>query len=181
MLNISRTTLYRRMEGTGIVGSTDLTDSELDEIVREYKLTHPNDGEVMTIGHIRSCNLAIPRSRIRMSLHRVDPSGIEERRLRTVCQRVYQVDSSNSVWHIDGNHKLIRYKLVIHGCVDGFSRIIPFLKCSTNNCASTVFSLFEQAIGTCGYPLKVRTDGGGENVDVWRYMIDLGDSSSVRW
>ena len=111
MLNISRTTLYCRMEGTGIVGSTDLTDSELDEIIREYKVTHPNDGEVMIIGHIHSCNLTIPRSRICKSLHRVDSSGIEEKRLRTVRRRVYQVDSSNSVWHIDGNHKLICYKL----------------------------------------------------------------------
>ena len=29
----------------------------------------------------------------------------------------------NSLWHLDGHHSLIRWKILIHGCIDGFSRI----------------------------------------------------------
>ena len=33
----------------------------------------------------------------------------------------------------DGNHKLIHWNMVIHGGVDGFSRLILYLHCSNNN------------------------------------------------
>ena len=73
---------------------------------------------------------------------------------------------------MDGNHKLIRYKFVIHGAVDGFSRMVTFLKCSTNNTAGTVLQSFVNAVQSYGVPKKLRTDFGGENVDAWDYMID---------
>ncbi|KAF4114111.1 hypothetical protein G5714_004334 [Onychostoma macrolepis] len=41
----------------------------------------------------------------------------------------------NSLWHIDGNHKLIRWRIVIHG----YSRLVVFLRASDNNRGGTVF------------------------------------------
>lgn len=82
------------------------------------------------------------------------------------------------MWHIDGNHKLIKYKLVIHGAVDGYSRVITFLNCSANNRADTVYHLFENAVSVYGLPKKVRTDAGEENVDIWRHMIEQHRNSS---
>lgn len=76
----------------------------------------------------------------------------------------------NALWHLDGNHKMIRYRFVIHGAIDGFSRLITFLKCSNNNRASTVLTNFMDAIKEYGIPSRVRTDLGGENVRVWEYM-----------
>ncbi|KAK5861621.1 hypothetical protein PBY51_023003 [Eleginops maclovinus] len=39
--------------------------------------------------------------------------------LRAMSQRLhrraYQVAGPNSLWHLDGNHKLIRWRIVIHG------------------------------------------------------------------
>ena len=76
----------------------------------------------------------------------------------------------NALWHQDGNHKLIRWRLVVHGAIDGYSRLITFLNCSNNNFASTVLDCFFKATQEYGTPSRVRTDHGGENVRVWDYM-----------
>ena len=121
MLHMSRKTLYRRLEGSDLMGYTDIPDQELDALIQSYKETHPNDGEAMITGHLRACQVYIPRSRIREAIHRVDPMGVEERIRTTIRRREYHVEAPNSVWYIDGNHKLIRWKFVIHGAVDGYS------------------------------------------------------------
>ena len=115
ILHISRQTLYRRLEGSELMGYTDISDQELDSLIQSYKETHPNDGEAMIIGHLRACEVYIPRSRIRESIHRVDPIGVEETSRTTIRRREYHVEASNRVWHIDGNHKLIGWKLLSTG------------------------------------------------------------------
>lgn len=60
----------------------------------------------------------------------------------------------------------------IHGGIDGFSRSIVFLKCSTNNKAETVKEHFMQAVQEFRLPLRIRTDHGTENVSVAKFMLD---------
>ena len=50
--------------------------------------------------------------RIRDSLRRIDPVGVVSRLIHTVNRRTYSVPSPNALWHVDGNHKLIRYRYV---------------------------------------------------------------------
>ena len=180
-LGISRSTLYRALEYSDMIGYTDINDNDLDQIILRYKQTHPHDGERMLIGHLRSLNIHIPRWRIRQCIHRVDPNGVRERSIKLIQRRTYFVKGPNYVWHMDGNHKLIRWKFVIHGAVDGYSRLILFLKCSTNNRATTVLESFAAAVQSYGLPRKLRTDLGGENVDAWEYMVTQygGDESTI--
>ena len=72
----------------------------------------------------------------------------------------------------DGHHKLIRWGLVTHGGIDGFSRLIVFLQCSSNNRASTVYDLFLSAIHRYSLPSRVRSDHGRENYLVAVHMLE---------
>ncbi len=77
----------------------------------------------------------------------------------------------NSLWHIDGHHSLIRWRYVVHGCIDGYSRMITYLHCATNNQSETVFNYFRDAIAKYGVPSRVRSDQGGENQKVCYFMV----------
>ena len=49
--------------------------------------------------------------------------------------------------------------------------MIVFLHCSTNNRAKTVLDLFQAAVESFGLPSRVRSDKGGENMQVAWYML----------
>lgn len=74
--------------------------------------------------------------------------------------------------HLDGNHKLISWRIVIHGAIDGYSRVVTFLKCVTNNEADTVLSHFLASTVQYRCPLRIRTDHGTENIGVARWMLE---------
>lgn len=175
ILGISRSTLYCRLEEEGVdltCTYSDISNHDLDRAVESIKYTHPNDGERLMIGHLHCLGIIVPRSRVRASIHRVDPVNTAIRRSITIRKRVYCVDGPNSLWHIDGLHKLIKWRFVIHGAVDGYSQTIVYLRCSTNNRASTVMASFSDAVIKYGLPDRVRSDLGGENSEVWRYMLE---------
>ena len=99
---------------------------------------------------VRSINILLLI--MHLPIHRVDPTNTAIRRSKAIRRRVYHVEGPNSLWHVDGNHKLIRWRFVVHGGIDGYSRIIVYLKCSTNNLASTVMISFFQAVHDHGLP-----------------------------
>ena len=143
------------------------------------KQHHPNDGERLVLGHLARQNIILPRTRIRAFIHRIDPEGTAIRRSLAVRRQVYHAEGPNYVWHIDGNHKLIKYHFIIHGAIDGYSRTVMYLTCSDNNRASTVLSSFTKAVQENGLPTHVRSDLGGENVDVWRFMVEQHSSPTA--
>ena len=59
-----------------------------------------------------------------------------------------------------------------HGGIDGYSRLIVFLRCSSNNRAATVYELFLSAVQKHNLPSRVRSDEGQENIMVARHMIE---------
>ena len=126
----------------------------------------------MVQGHLRAQGINVQRSRIRATIRDVDPQGVRARQHLRILRRVYSVPCPNYLWHVDGNHKLIRWGFVLHHGIDGFSRLVTFGKFSTNNRATTVLQLFREAVVRYGHPVRIRTDHGGENVEIWRYMVE---------
>ena len=55
----------------------------------------------------------------------------------------------------DGHHKLVRWGMVTHGAIDGYSRLVVFLRCSNNNTAETVYNLFLSAVQRFGLPSRM--------------------------
>ena len=58
---------------------------------------------------IRASGMRVQRSRVRSIVTNVrGEQGLVEN--RAVCRRTYNVPGSLHMWHIDGNHKLVRYE-----------------------------------------------------------------------
>ena len=106
---------------------SDIDDLHLDIMVEEIQRQYPNWGEKSVSGHFASTGMKIQRWRVRESLRRVSPLAVKQRFRQAIHRREYRVPYPNSLWHIDGYHKLIKWKIVIHGGVDGYSRVPVYL------------------------------------------------------
>jgi len=156
--------------------------NELDNFVYDIVADNPDRGETMIMSYIRSEGFNITQLQLRESIRRVDPEGRDKRHSKQTKRRVYWVPGPHHLWHIDGNHKLRRFNIVISAAIDGFSRLCPYIRCSGNNEAVTTLSHFEIGVTRYGCPSRVRTDKGGENVDIAHYMLmnrGMGDRNSV--
>ena len=176
LLGVSISTLNRHRASLGLGSEamprfTQISDADLDNLVRDIATRQPFSGIRIVQGEVESHGIHVQRERIRESLHRVDSLNIHARLCHVMERRQYRVPGPNSLWHVDGNHKLIRWKFVVHGGIDGFSRLCTYLTCATNNRATTVRESFLSATTEFGWPSRVRSDHGMENVEVARLMI----------
>ncbi|PIK54061.1 hypothetical protein BSL78_09042 [Apostichopus japonicus] len=172
-LSCSPSFVYKKLAAFGLnvrkMYST-MTDEELDMKVSKLHADYPNSGQQMMKAYLEVDGAVVQRSRVRDSLRRVDPHSAAKRWSKTVKRRTYHVPTPNSLWHMDGHMKLVRWKLVTHGCIDGFSRCITYLKCGSDNYALTVLTLFVEATLEYGIPSRTRSDHGGENFFVALFM-----------
>ncbi|KAK2861028.1 hypothetical protein Q7C36_005194 [Tachysurus vachellii] len=176
ILGVFRTTLYRRMRECNVSVSSlysNCTDEELDFLVSEIKSTMPNIGYRVVGGP------SLPKD--------TECSGTEYTPPCVVLMvLVFSHECSNLVVlpgelilfripsifnHIDTNHKLIRYNMVVFGGVDGYSRKIMFLRIANNNRSETMLRFFKEAVEEFGFPLRVRGDHRGENVGLAQLMF----------
>ncbi|XP_071133330.1 uncharacterized protein [Mytilus edulis] len=109
-------------------------------------------------------NLVISMETVRLILL-LDPEGVSDRLRRRLKRRQYISRGPNYMWHMDGYDKLKPYGIAIHGCIDGYSRNIIWLKAGvTNNDPKIVAGHYIQAvIKKNGFPRSMRSDFGTEN------------------
>jgi hypothetical protein len=199
ILNMDRGLRTRQLRASGVMHKfTDLSKTELDALVRSFRTAKPDSGLRYLIGHLRHHGLRIQKRRVHSSVHRVDGLGRILRQRHIIKRQDYKVSRPHALWHVDGHHKLILWGFVIHGFIDGFSRTVSGLACcktwflrigqitalraSTNNKATTVLSVFLEAVGVYGLPSRVRADRGAENKKISVYMIlarGLGRASFI--
>ncbi|KAM4556018.1 uncharacterized protein V3H82_015977 isoform 1-T1 [Fundulus diaphanus] len=178
LLGVSTSTINRRMREFGVSVRqrySTITDEELDNAVINIKNEMPTSGYRMVKGRLRSLGIHVPWRRMTASMHRVDSLGILSRLtgLGCIVRRTYSVKGPLSLWHVDTNHKLIRYNIVLFGAVDGYSRKVMCLEAATNNRAQTAFAAFKKATEKHGIPSRVRADQGVENVEIAQYMFTV--------
>ena len=176
VLGVSTKTLLRRRQELGMTDEPNwsvISDQDLRGIVREVQGITPGIGQARMRGALRARGLHVQRRRARECLRELDPIGTVLRWRQVIQRRKYNVRSANSLWHIDGNHKMIKWRFVVHAAIDGYSRVILYLHCATNNKAATVRSCFLRAAEKYGLPSRVRSDHGLENVGVADVMIRL--------
>ncbi|KAF5344872.1 hypothetical protein D9758_011570 [Tetrapyrgos nigripes] len=163
---------------------SDISDHDLDQKVLEIHQLFPNFGRRMYDGALMSQEVRVPREQLRASLNRVLGPTANSFGKRQIQRTQYWVPGPNSLWHNDGQHGLIRYRIVIHGFIDGASRLVLDVVASDNNRAETVYAVFE---GICqinmimkvmccqvhGYPSRCRGDYGTENVMVAQRMVEV--------
>lgn len=59
------------------------------------------------------------------------------------------------------------------GGIDGYSRLVVYLQCCSNNHATTVVDAFLSAVHTHQLPSRVHSDQGRENLRVAQYMLEM--------
>ena len=85
--------------------SNEHLDERLRELVGPNAEIGPNAARARLFGE----GILVQRQRVRDSMQRIDPEGAASRAMsHRLHRRVYRVAGPNSLWHIDGNHKLIR-------------------------------------------------------------------------
>lgn len=120
-LNVVRGTVYNYMHMFGIERDwSDITNEDINELIRAYREQRPDSGLRYIMGYIRGLQLRIQRRRLIESQHQVDGTGVALRAHRAARRRTYRVPRPNALWHCDGHHKLIRWGFVIHGFIDGY-------------------------------------------------------------
>ncbi len=171
-LGISTKTLQRRREEYGMCDTySEISSEELETNVRDILRLTPFSGESYVRGALRGRGINVQRWRVRNAIRNIDPINRAIRRRYTIQRRLYNVKKPNHLWHVDSNHKLINWRFIVHGCIDGYSRAVIYLKCFTNNLACTALECFINGTQEFGLPSRVRGDRGVENVDIARLMI----------
>jgi hypothetical protein len=114
LLGVSSRTVERRLSSFGVSVRetfTHMSDDDLDLVVKDILSHLPNTGYKRMTGLLLSRGVRVQQSRIRVTMRRVIPEGsvLRSLELNVLHRRRYQVYGPLALWHIDGNHKLIRY------------------------------------------------------------------------
>ncbi|CAM4549610.1 unnamed protein product [Leuciscus chuanchicus] len=113
LLGCSASFLYKRTKALGLPTrnsmSRSLTDEELEQHIRRLHGLYPRSGNEMMRALLRAEGLLVSRQRVRVMLTNIDPAAAARRWSAAVARRTYHVPYPNSLWHMDGNMRLISF------------------------------------------------------------------------
>ena len=90
--------------------ASQITNGELDEVVRSIAREHPSMGTVLVKGILSRSSMNVSRERTRKSLMRIDPINFVRCKHQTINRRKYFAPGPNARRHIDRNP----WQLVVH-------------------------------------------------------------------
>ena len=167
-IKMSKRTLLNRLKQYGLTRR----NCDINEAVLRQHISIELEGAGNLLGyramwrklHLKY-GINVPRSAVEILLREMDPEGTRLRQAHRLKRRNYINPGPNNCWHADGYDKLKPYGLPIHGCIDGFSRRVIWLKLEmSNNDPKVIGKLFRDAvIEVGGCPSILRTDRGTEN------------------
>ena len=171
---VSERTIYRRMTeyDLKIRDFSRVSDNQLDLEVLALTNYYPFCEEIILRELLKGGGFEVERYRLRDSIHGVNNFGVQAGEKGRLKRRVYNVKGGNHLWHIDTNHKHIKWYIIIFGAIDGYSRFPVSLDCINNNKETTLLTCFLKSVETYGIPSRVRSDEGKENVLFADSMID---------
>ncbi|XP_052785786.1 uncharacterized protein LOC128221272 isoform X1 [Mya arenaria] len=180
LLSVSEKTIKNRMSEFGLSVRqtyTKLSDEELMAFVRRKINEFPSIGYRSMRGHLWADGIKVTETRVRSIMKAVDPLGVLVR--NALCstyrirRRAYSVRVPKALWHVDSNHKLIRWRFIFHGGIDGYSRLPVYIMVASDNTAETAYTAFRSGTDKYGIPERVRTDKGMENIRIAEFMLEL--------
>ena len=115
---------------------------------------------------LRQMGVTTDQETVRLTLKALDPEGVICRSRNRLKRRIYISKGPNYMWHIDGYDKLKTFGFAIHGCMDGYSRKIIWLKAlPSNNDPRIIADIYIKCISkSMIVPQILRADRGSENV-----------------
>ena len=125
ILCVSERTVLRRMVECAlkIRNFSNISDDQLDSDVLALTNDYPFCGETILREILKGRGIIIQHYRFRDDMHRVSEVGIQPTKKGRLKRRVYNVKRANHLWHIDTNHKLVKWYLIIFGAIDVYSRL----------------------------------------------------------
>ena len=113
MFGVSRRTMYNVRSKFGLIdnefgGFSDITDEHLKSVILDIQQEMPHVGQSMLRGLLNARGIHVSVVRLRDCLSEMDPVSGALRWASPIKRRVYSVPHPNALWHVDGNHKLIR-------------------------------------------------------------------------
>ncbi|XP_019622600.1 PREDICTED: uncharacterized protein LOC109468721 isoform X2 [Branchiostoma belcheri] len=184
---VSDSTLYRRRRELGLLQReryTNISDEDLDTRMRSILENDSNCGRNLAMGALRSDGVVVPTRRVSESLQRVGGPMIAARWQRPVERQPYRAHCPGWIVHCDTHHKLnghprrngrtaVCWGITIQGGVDGYSKTCTFLSATGSNTAAFMMRAFLRGCREYGIPSRIRTDDGGENSEIGRFMVEL--------
>lgn len=112
-----------------------------------------------------SFGVNVSRDAVGAAQRALDPVAVANRRKQRLTRREYSVAGPNALWHIDQNDKLRQFGFEIHGCIDGWSRKVMWLRMGrSNRLPEQILAYYLDTIERVGcMPECQRSDRGAEN------------------